>query len=41
VREHLVLVDRDGILRRVFRAGASEAEIARAVEESLSMVPRP
>jgi cytochrome c biogenesis protein CcmG, thiol:disulfide interchange protein DsbE len=38
---HLVLIDRDGSLRRVFRAGDAEAEIARAVEEALSLVPRP
>ena len=38
---HLVLIDRDGILRRVFRGATSEAEIAQAVEEALTLVPRP
>jgi cytochrome c biogenesis protein CcmG, thiol:disulfide interchange protein DsbE len=38
---HLVLIDRSGNVRRVFRGGIAEAEIAQAVEETLTLVPRP
>ncbi|MBI5477599.1 MAG: TlpA family protein disulfide reductase [Deltaproteobacteria bacterium] len=38
---HLVLIDREGIVRRVFQGATPAAEMARAVEETLTMVPRP
>jgi thiol-disulfide isomerase/thioredoxin len=38
---HLVLIDRDGLQRQVFRGGGAEAEIARAVEDALTLVPKP
>jgi thiol-disulfide isomerase/thioredoxin len=41
VLPHLVLIDRDGNLRRVFLGRTPEAEIAQAVEEALTLVPRP
>jgi len=37
---HLVLIDREGIVRRVFLGATPEAELARAVEETLFLVLR-
>jgi thiol-disulfide isomerase/thioredoxin len=38
---HLVIIDREGIVRRVFPGAGPPAELAQAVEETLAMVPRP
>jgi thiol-disulfide isomerase/thioredoxin len=38
---HLVVIDREGIVRREFQGAALAAEVAQAVEETLTLVPRP
>jgi cytochrome c biogenesis protein CcmG, thiol:disulfide interchange protein DsbE len=38
---HLVLIDREGIVRQIFQGATPEAELARAVEGALSAVPGP
>jgi cytochrome c biogenesis protein CcmG/thiol:disulfide interchange protein DsbE len=38
---HLVVIDREGVVRRVIQGAARTAEVAAAVEETLTMVPRP
>jgi cytochrome c biogenesis protein CcmG, thiol:disulfide interchange protein DsbE len=38
---HLVIIDRQGVVRRVFQGAAPAAEVAQAVGEALTLVPSP